>query len=152
MVNSLYRTEVQGECPWVSRDCSCLCGKCYQLTWLRKPQNCNCIAVSNARYLDVSDKIRTRRRNCRCNPDKRVRWSDWFCNGCLLFPDGDHNGSEDWRRQCNKDILEDLQARIEAELTSSDNSDFSDDVCDTSYCWTSSSTESTTLSHDDICS
>ena len=103
-------------------ECHCLCGRCYQLTWLRKPQHCKCRGWQKKRYLGLDDRIRTRRRMCRCNPAKKVKWMAWFCNRCTEVCEMIVSAPCVRRRQADDAVLDDLEERVAAGYTTSGSS------------------------------
>ena len=111
--------------------CHCPCGRCYQLTWLRKPQHCNCTDNGRRRYLGLDDKIRARRRRCRCNPSKKVEWRAWFCHRCTEVCEMTATGPCIRKREITSPVLDNLEDRILRGYATSGSSDTHSDS--TSY-------------------
>ena len=107
----------------IHEECECLCRRCYQLTWLRKPQHCKCGAWKKGRYLGLDDRVRARRRMCRCNPRKRVKWGAWFCHGCMEVCKMTVSAPCVCKRDAADAVLDNLEERMAAGYTTSESKD-----------------------------
>lgn len=81
-LSSCIEDEMSSNVGGEHESCSCRCPRCYRLTWLRVPK-CECKHRQSRRWMSIDEMVRHRRRACRCDPSGSVKWSAWYCEGCL---------------------------------------------------------------------
>ncbi|KAG0575104.1 hypothetical protein KC19_VG318800 [Ceratodon purpureus] len=108
--------------------CECRCGRCYQLSWPRQPQNCKCEDWKRGRYLTLKDRIRTRRMRCRCNLAKHVSWGAWFCHRCTEVCEMSATMALVRKREAPESVLTDLEYRMNQRYTTNDTESGTEDI------------------------